>query len=300
MPAGRAVSTTVDIPRRERPPRIFESKGIHMVTSSIFLSADGDGYNAQMGRWSRRLAPQFIDFASIADAKRVLDVGCGTGSLTFALAGNKKIEAISGLDFSSAYVEHATRHNRDSRIDFRVGDACALPFPDDHFDHALTMLVLQFVPQADLAVRELCRVVAPGGTVAAATWDTRGGLVYYRMFFDAAAILDPHADERRKRAYSRPLTRPGDLSRAWTDAGLQDVFEDTRTIRMDFSSFDDFWTPNAGKDGPVADYIGTLDTAAKAKLRATVERAYLDGDPDGPRSYAATARVVKGTVPARD
>ena len=52
------------------------------------------------------------------------------------------------------------------------------------------MLVLQFIPQADLAVREMRRVTRPGGTVAAATWDTRGGLVSYRMIFDTAAMLD--------------------------------------------------------------------------------------------------------------
>ena len=54
------------------------------------------------------------------------------------------------------------------------------------------MLVLQFVPQADLAVREMRRVTRPGGTVAAATWDTRGGFVALRMIYDAAAMLDPN------------------------------------------------------------------------------------------------------------
>jgi len=54
-----------------------------MSPSSTFQSGSGSGYELQMGRWSRRLAPQFVDFAGIAGAASVLDVGCGTGSLGF-------------------------------------------------------------------------------------------------------------------------------------------------------------------------------------------------------------------------
>jgi ubiquinone/menaquinone biosynthesis C-methylase UbiE len=268
-----------------------------MAVSSTFVSADGDGYELQMGRWSRRLAPLFIDFAGIVRAGRVLDVGCGTGNLSLCLAQNPEIGSVRGLDFSAVYVDYAKRRNQDARVDFQVGDACALPFPDGSFDHTLSMLVLQFIPQADLAVREMRRVTRPGGTVAAATWDTRGGLVFYRIFFDTVAILDQNAHARRARAYTRPMTRPGELARAWSEAGLQDIAQDTLTIRMDFQSFADFWAPCEGKDGPLADYVGTLGDDARASVRDAVMQAYLDGDPDGPRSYAATAWTVKGTVP---
>ena len=230
------------------------------------------------------------------EAERVLDVGCGTGNLSFCLAQNPDIGSVRGLDFSSAYVEHAKRQNRDARVEFQVGDACALPFPDASFDHALSMLVLQFIPQPDRAVHEMRRVTRPGGTVAAATWDTRGGLVSFRMIFDTAAMLDRNGSARRAKAYGRPMSRPGELARAWRDAGLRDVVQDMLTIRMDFASFADFWAPAEGKDGPVAEYVSTLDLEAKAKLRGMVELAYLDGEADGARSYAATAWVVKGKV----
>jgi SAM-dependent methyltransferase len=266
-------------------------------SSSTFTAGDGDGYELQMGRWSRRLAPLLIEFAGIAGGERVLDVGCGTGNLCFCLAQNPAIGMIRGVDFLPVYIEHAKRLNRDPRIEFQVGDACALPFADASFDHALSMLVLQFIPRAEVAVREMRRVTRPGGTVAAATWDTRGGLVFFRIVFDAAALLEAGGGERRARIYTRPLTRPGELARAWLDAGLRDVVQDMRTIRMDFASFADFWAPCEGRDGPVADYVGTLGAEAKAKLKSAVEAAYLDGDPDGPRSYAATAWVVRGTVP---
>lgn len=268
-----------------------------MTASSTFVAADGDGYELQMGRWSRRLAAPFIAFAGIADAAHVLDVGCGTGSLAFQLARLPRVGRISGIDFSAVYVEHARRHSQDPRIDLQVGDACALPFADATFDHSLSMLVLQFVPRSDVAIAEMRRVTRPGGTVAAATWDVRGGFVAYRMLFDTAALINPAAVERRKKLYTRPLTRPGELARAWHAAGLVDVVQDMITIRMDFASFADYWAPSEGRDGPIAEYVGSLDVETRSRLRESVQLAYLDGEEDGPRSYASTAWVVKGKVP---
>lgn len=268
-----------------------------MATSSTFLASDGEGYELQMGRWSRRLAPKFVAFAGIRDADSVLDVGCGTGSLTSTLALNPGIRRLHGVDFSAAYIEHARHRNDASRVQFQVGDACALPFGDREFDHTLSMLVLQFIPQPEKAISEMRRVTRPGGTVAAATWDSRGGFVWFRMFWDTAAMLDPEAGARRARACARPMARPGDLERAWKAAGLQDVVQDMLTIRMDFASFEDFWAPLAGSDGPYAEYVGTLTPEGKGALRDKVRSAYVDGEADGPRSYAATSWVVKGTVP---
>lgn len=268
-----------------------------MTATSTFLATDGDGYELQMGRWSRRLAPKLIEFAGITGGKHILDVGCGTGSLSFALAANPAIVDVTGIDISPDYIAYATRHNTDPRVTFHTADACALPFADASFDHALSMLVLFFIPDANAAVREMRRVTRPGGTAAAALWDTRGGLVFSRMLLDTAAVIDPTANERRAKHCTRPLSRPGELEQAWRAAGFTDVVQDMLSIRMDFTGFADFWAPFEGRDGPFAEYISSLTPKMKADIRSAVERAYLDGDPDGPRSYVATAWAVKGTVP---
>ena len=268
-----------------------------MGASSTFVAADGDGYELNMGRWSRRLALPFLDFVGTADAERVLDVGCGTGHLAAAVCALSGASEVHGVDLSPVYVEHAKRHNPDPRLVFRVGDACALDYPHGAFDRVLSLLVLHFVPRTKDAIAEMRRVTKPGGVVGAAVWDARGGFVANRLFFDTAAVLDPKAGERRARNYSRPMTRPGELANAWRDAGFCDVAETLLGIRMEFRSFMDYWAPYLGRDGPGAEYVGTLGEAERARLEDAVKAAYLDGDPDGPRSFGALAWAVKGTVP---
>jgi SAM-dependent methyltransferase len=267
-----------------------------MPNSSTFNAADGDGYERQMGRWSRRLAEPFLDFAGTGAGEQVLDVGCGTGSLTFLLSARTDFKKICGIDYSAVYVDHARRRNTDPRVEFRVGDACNLPFADATFGRVFSLLVLHFVTEPERAVAEMCRVARRGATVSAAVWDARGGLVAQRIFFDAAAMLDPAANARRGRSFTRPMTRPGELAAAWRSVGLGDVRDTSLHIRMEFSSFDDYWAPYEGKDGPAAEYVATLDDTARSRLRDAVRLAYLDGEPDGPRSYAATAWAVRGVV----
>ena len=267
------------------------------MVSSTFTATSGDGYELQMGRWSRRLAGSFIDFCGCSDGETILDAGCGTGSLTFALAQRAKDLRIQGIDFSPAYIEYSTQHNHNPNIAFRVGDVCALSFADASFDRVLSLLVLHFVPDTNRAVSEMRRVARPGATVAAAVWDARGGFVAGRIFYDTAATLDQKGNDHRARNYTRPMTRPGELSAAWRMAGFVDIRETMLAIRMEFASFDDYWAPYVGKDGPGAAYVATLGPAEQARLRDLVRDAYVDGEPDGPRSYAAIAWAVAGTVP---
>jgi len=269
-----------------------------LSTSSTFVASDGDGYELTMGRWSRCLAQPFIDFVGLAGAGRVLDVGCGTGSLAAAIASWVPVPAeVHGVDLSPTYVEHARAHHHDPKLRFDVGDACALAFADHTFDSVLSLLLLHFVPRAQDAIAEMRRVAKPGAVVGAAVWDVRGGFVANRMFFDTAAALDRRAAEARARNYTRPMTRPGELATAWRDAGLLDVTDTLLQIRMEFASFADYWAPYLGKEGPAAAFVGSLTQDERARLESALRAAYLDGEPDGPRSYAASAWAVRGVAP---
>ena len=266
-----------------------------MTAASTFVASDGGAYEIQMGRWSRRLAEPFLDFTGVANNEDVLDVGCGTGNLAFAVGARANVKSLKGLDYSSAYIDNAKKRNNHSHISFEVGDASAMSYADGSFDRVLSMLVLFFVTDAIRAVAEMRRVARQGATVAAALWDLRGGMPASRMFQDTAAMLDPRAVEMRAKNCTRPLCHPGELGAAWRDAGFRDVKETTLTIRMEFENFEDYWRPYMSKQGPGADYVASLTSQEQATLREHVMRAYLDGEPDGYRSYFAVAHAVKGT-----
>jgi ubiquinone/menaquinone biosynthesis C-methylase UbiE len=267
--------------------------------SSTYQARNADAYEHFMGRWSRRLAKSFIAFAGLADGERILDVGCGTGSLAFALAEAANLKKVAAIDASEIYLDAARAKNKDPRISFERADACALPFEDACFDRAMSLLVLQFVPETERAVCEMCRVVRPGGIVAAAVWDAFGGMPNQRMFWDTAAVLDPAAAVARGEHYFRPMTQPNELKETWTRLGLQQVEATELMIRMEFSDFADFWTPISAGEAALGKYVAGISDEKKQRLEQALRAAYEGNRPDGPRSFAAVAWACRGVVPAR-
>jgi hypothetical protein len=127
-------------------------------------------------------------------------------------------------------------------------------------------------------------------------WDYRGGLTFLRMFADTAAALDPAGEAFRTKLLSTPLTAPGEFVTVWRKIGLRDTVETSLTIRMEFKSFADYWEPWLGGQGPIGNYVVSLTTEKRTRLEHHLRLAYLSGGEDGPRSFAATACVVRGTV----
>ena len=263
---------------------------------STYKADNAASYQQSMGRWSSRLAPLFIEFAAPKRPNTMLEVGCGTGSLTFALADLFHQTSITAMDYSQAFVDHARSRTTNPNLHFDQGDAAALPYGNAEFDAALSLLVLNFVPDADKAAHEMKRVTKPGGVVAAAVWDFKGGLTFLRVLADTAAVLDPAGEAFRTRQFSAPFTGPGEFAAAWSRMGLRDVVQTSLTIRMEFSSFADYWNPWLGGQGTVGAYVTSLDDEKCTLLENHVRRAYLAGATDGPRSFAATAWAVRGIV----
>ena len=263
-------------------------------TAAIAGFGDAEAYEQAMGQWSRLLAPLLIRFGGLSDGDCVLDVGCGTGSLSFTLPEIANIASVTGVDLTESFVEFARGRNTDPRISFRQADARALPFEDNSFDRAFSMLVLQFIPDSARAVAEMGRVVRPGGTVAAAVWDNFG-LPHIRLTRDIAAALDPSVDQKRP---LQPLTAAHEMAELWRELVFQDVEQTSLLIRMEYSCFDDYWTPFTTGEGPAGQLVARLSNNIRSALTDHLRNAYLSGRPDGPRSIPCVAWACRGTVPA--
>jgi len=265
--------------------------------AEIYQATDGAAYEVFLGRRSRRLAEKLLDFAAFADDGVLLDVGCGTGSLTGAMAARWPQRRIVGVDFSEAFLAFARSREPGKAVVFEHGDATALPYADGTFAGAATQLVLNFIPRCDAAVAEMRRVTQPGGIVAAAVMDFRGGAVFQRLFWDTACGIDPQAHDRRARLFSAKPALPGGLRELFVSAGLERIEEHLITFRMDYTNFEDYWRPLLGGQGPIGSYVAALAGDLQARLEAAVRAAYCAGAPDGARAMSATAWAVRGIVP---
>lgn len=262
---------------------------------AAYVATSAEAYERSMGRWSARLAEAMLDAIALPAGAAVLDAGCGTGTLSAAIGRRDGTARITGVDLSEAFLAAARARLPGGR--FMVGDVTRLDLPDDVVDAALSLLVLQFVPNRAAAVAELARVVKPGGLVATAMWDFTGGFAFLRAFVDTVAATEPEGEAFRALYWSDPVGTPGRLSALLRDAGLREVMERDLVIRQDFADFADWWGPWAqGGQGIAGAFVAALPPDRLPRVEALARRAYLAGAADGPRSFVAVARLATGRV----
>jgi SAM-dependent methyltransferase len=261
------------------------------------MFAKAEAYEGLMGRWSMRLAPLFLDFAQVRDGARVLDVGCGTGSLAHTLAHRAPGSEIIGIDPSQPAIDYCRERFAGMRMGFDCGNGMGLPYEDDAFDHSLSLLVFQFIAQPEKASREMRRVTRPGGTVAACTWDSvGGGMEMSAIFWQEAAVVDPAGAQARAER-PRLCSSRGTLEALWKDTGLEHSVEVALEFRTEFSDFDDYWLPFTKAAGPHGVYVDSLPPEHRDALRDRLRSRILANGPDHPFSLNARAWAVRGTVP---
>jgi ubiquinone/menaquinone biosynthesis C-methylase UbiE len=251
-------------------------------------------YEQLMGRWSARLAPLFIRFAGIPDGQRILDVGCGTGSLSRALLASGEAISVVGVDPTEDYISFARQGTADARAAFQVSAAESLPFPDESFDTAMALLVLQEFDDPGRAVREMARTTRRGGTVAACLWDFLHGMPMFSLFWQAAEATAPVAVARRRAEH--PPSRPGlqALAELWTDAGLTAVRTAGLELSQEFSSFEDFWQPFLVESTPTSEFAIAVNRETRGELANALRRSIPGVRPDGSFALPARALAVAG------
>lgn len=256
--------------------------------------ASGAAYEPYVGRWSRAVARAFLGWLVIPPDRRWLDVGCGTGALSQTVLESAAPMQVTGHDASEEYLAYAREHVRDARVQFRHGDAQALPDASATYDVTVSGLVLNFVPEPERMVAEMARVTRDGGTVAAYVWDYADGMQLMRQFWDAAVALDPGARDLDE-GVRFPLCRSEPLAALFRDAGLRAVEVRAIEVPTVFRDFDDYWSPFLGGQGPAPSYTMALSEDHRAALRGHI-RANLSSRPDGSIHLTARAWAVRGVA----
>ena len=246
-----------------------------------------DAYDRFMGRYSVPLAPVFADFVGVGSGQRVVDVGCGPGALTAVLVERLGDDSVVAVDPSEPFVD-AVRE-RHPRVEVQLASAERLPLPDATFDAALAQLVVHFMTHPVAGLREMHRVVKPGGIVAACVWDFGEGGSPLSLFWTAAAELDPQAPGE----HALPGTRRGHLAQLLGEAGLDAIEQAQLSVEVEHQTFDEWWRPFELGVGPAGSYVAALGQPERRRLEEHC-RALL---PEPPFVVTAAAWAASGRVP---
>jgi ubiquinone/menaquinone biosynthesis C-methylase UbiE len=200
--------------------------------------------------------PHILDAARVATGSRVLDVACGTGVVVRAALARRC--AAMGIDLNRSMLQVAGELAPEAR--FIQGSASALPFRASAFDAAMMQFALMYVPDRSLAIREMRRIVAPGGGVAAVVWAKIELNPGYRVL---AALFDELAGEHA--ATFRSPYSFGD------SAVLRDLFATAGLKEID---------------------VSTIEGTARFESVAALLRGEIDGSPLAGRLSSADPTLI--------
>ncbi|MFI0449362.1 methyltransferase domain-containing protein [Actinomadura sp. 6N118] len=242
--------------------------------------------------WAERL----IGLTPPRPGERVLDVACGTGIVARTAARRMEDRGqIVGVDINEGMLEVARAVSGDIRphIEWQQGGAGELPFPDESFDLLYCQQGLQFFPNWDAALKDMGRVLAPGGRLTLAVWRT---IDHNPGFAALVAALEKHVGPETALIMRSPfpVLSQDELRQMVSHAGLTDVRMRIAVGAARFDSAGDL-IDNEEQGSPLAGPLGDLDTATREALRADLdERLEPWTDDDGVvlplQSHFITAR----------
>ena len=254
-----------------------------------FRSASAETYDRYVGRYGPGLARAHLPLLDLRRGDDVLEVGCGPGALTEALAKAVGADHVFAVEPSEPFAEECRR--RVPGADIRVATVENLPAFGREFAVATSQLVLNFMSDADRGVLAMARAVRAGGLVASVVWDYRVGMTMLRAFWDAALELDRNAPDE---ARTMPHSTPAGLRALWLRSELDDVRTGTIVAGAAYDDFDDLWAPFPAGIGPAGAYCASLEPDHREALRTVYYRRL--GSPTGPFTLEARAWFVRGNV----
>jgi ubiquinone/menaquinone biosynthesis C-methylase UbiE len=196
------------------------------------------GYDYFLGQVTSRLVEQLLDAVDARRGMRMLDVATGPGYA--AARGAERGASVVGVDIAEAMVTIAGRLH--PQLDFRVGNAEALPFPDSSFDAVVGNFAMLHLARPEAAAAEFFRVLAPGGRLALTVWDVPERTRLFGVFLDAVA--EAGAEPPEEIPVGPPFFRfsnQQEFARLLRDQRLEGIHVETITFSQTVSSPDELW-----------------------------------------------------------
>ena len=262
------------------------------MTEAALTFNDSAAYERFMGRWSRAVAPVFLDWLGARRRASWLDVGCGTGILAEALLELCAPASVHAVDAAPMQIRAAGRGPAAGRAVFQVADACKLPFADASFDVVASALVINFVPDRPRAMAEMRRVGRAGGLVGAYVWD----------FAEELSPSGPLRRAMRRFGVDVPgipgteASRLEALHALFHAAGLEQMETRTIDLCLAYADFPDFWQAQTPAYAPTTKVIAAMKDSERARLMRAVQSALPCG-PNGSIEYCARANAIRARVP---
>ena len=239
-------------------------------------------------QWTSRIA----ESAGVGPGQRVLDVACGTGVLSREVARRVGDEGhAAGLDLLPGMLEVARRFAPD--IEWRQGSAEALPYPDESFDAVVSQFGMMFFPDPGKALREMLRVLMPGGRFAIAVW---AAITAMPAYAEEVALLERMAGGAAADALRAPFAlgesaRLHEIARA---AGAGDIAVETHAGTANFPGI------RSLVEADLRGWLPVMGVALEESLiqqilaeAETTHAAYID--PRGRAVFALSAHILTGT-----
>jgi SAM-dependent methyltransferase len=214
-----------------------------------------------------------LDAARVIPGTRLLDAGCGAGLL--ALLANLRGAQVTALDASAGLV--AVARERLPAADVREGDLEALPFADASFDAVTAVNSVFYAANMAAAMRELVRVVRPGGRVVVTAWGPPERSEFLTAVMPALGPLMPPPPPGAPPPHPGALSEPGALAAVLTQAGLRVVDEGEVSCPFVFPSAEASWRANASAGVNQAAIAHSGERAVRA-VYADADRAHTRSD----------------------